>query len=85
MISLVRPSYTAFFESAIVPLCSFIMNNSNVKSAEATYFDLDYLGNAEEQVPRLMDGINNPDSKRICAKAIQFLKNPRVAYGLLGK
>lgn len=77
MISLVRPSYTAFFESAIVPLCSFIMNNSNVKSAEATYFDLDYLGNAEEQVPRLMDGINNPDSKRrFVQKQSNFSKIP---------
>ena len=31
---------------------------------KVTFFDLDYLGNADEQVPRLLDGINNPSSKR---------------------
>ncbi len=64
IISFVRPSYTAFFESAIVPLCCFIMANSNGNTAEGTYFDLEYLGNAEDQVPRLLEGINNPESKR---------------------
>ncbi|MBK7266236.1 MAG: hypothetical protein IPI12_07875 [Ignavibacteriales bacterium] len=40
-------------------------------------FTLDDLGNAEEQVPRLMDGINNPDSKRrFVQKQSNFSKIP---------
>lgn len=62
--TLVRPSYTAFFDSAIVPLCAYVLRNQKVNSYRSTFFDLDYLGNAEEQIPRLLDGINNPNSKR---------------------
>lgn len=76
-ISLVRPSYTAFFESAIVPLTAFIFNNSIKSDSEGVYFDLDYLGNGDEQVPRLLDGIYNPDSKRrFLQKQSNFSKIP---------
>ena len=34
--TLVRPSYTAFFESAIVPLCAYVLRNKKI---------LDYKGN----------------------------------------
>lgn len=70
--TLVRPSYTAFFDSAIVPLCSYVLRNEKIKNYRSTFFDLDYLGNAEDQIPRFLDGINNPSSKR---RFIQLAEN----------
>lgn len=75
--TLVRPSYTAFFESAIVPLCAYVLRNKKIDDYKSTFFDLDYLGNAEEQVPRLLDGINNRESKRkFIQQADNFKKIP---------
>lgn len=70
--TLVRPSYTAFFDSAIVPLSTYVLRNEKILDYRSAYFDLDYLGNADEQIPRLLDGINNPNSKR---KFIQLSDN----------
>ncbi|MCV2894504.1 BREX-1 system adenine-specific DNA-methyltransferase PglX [Lentibacter sp. XHP0401] len=52
LLTLVRPSYTAFFQSAIVPICAYIAKRSNSPDFKATYFDLGYLGNATEQPER---------------------------------
>ena len=79
--TLVRPSYTAFFESAIVPLCAFTFRNEKIPETLSTFYDLDYLGNAADQVPRLLDAIKNPDSKRrhmICCD--KFLKIPGAPF-----
>ena len=40
VISLVRPSYTAFFQSAIVPICAYITQKGSLSNRKATYFDL---------------------------------------------
>jgi type I restriction-modification system DNA methylase subunit len=77
IVSLVRPSYHAFFESAAVPLCTFVFMNKLVNNADAKYFYLDDLGYTDDQVPRLMDGIYNPDSKRrFVQKQSNFSKIP---------
>ena len=56
--SLVKPSYTSFFQSAIVPICAFTIQNSvSNTSYRGYYFDLGYLGNAEDQSPRFMAGL----------------------------
>ena len=56
--SLVKPSYTSFFQSAIVPICAFTIRNSvSDPDYYGHYFDLGYLGNAEEQSPRFLSGL----------------------------
>ena len=59
MITLVKPSYTAFFESAIVSICAFCLKNSSgYKSTKAPYFDLGYLGGAGVQSERFLQGLH---------------------------
>lgn len=56
--SLVKPSYTSFFQSAIVPICAFTIQNSKSNlDYRGHYFDLGYLGNAEDQPPRFIAGL----------------------------
>lgn len=58
--SLVKPSYTAFFESAIVPLVAFVVKSS-VSNAIGRYTDLGYLGNGKVQSERLLKAIQKVD------------------------
>ncbi|MCT4332789.1 BREX-1 system adenine-specific DNA-methyltransferase PglX [Paracoccus sp. YLB-12] len=55
--SLVKPSYTSFYQSAIVPICAFTLVNSPARDERAPYFDLGYLGNAEQQPIRFKEGV----------------------------
>lgn len=52
--SLVKPSYTAFFDSAIVAICALTINKHHNDNYKGAFFDLDYLGTAEEQSPRFL-------------------------------
>jgi type II restriction/modification system DNA methylase subunit YeeA len=54
--SLVKPSYTSFFESAIVPLVTFVIEKRS-NAFNGTFFDLGYLGSAESQPIKLKAGI----------------------------
>lgn len=54
--SLVKPSYTSFFESAIVPLVTFVVEKRS-NNFKGTFFDLGYLGSAESQPIKLKNGI----------------------------
>ncbi len=54
--SLVKPSYTSFFESAIVPLVAFVIERGSSEFL-GTFFDLGYLGSAESQPIKLKEGI----------------------------
>jgi type II restriction/modification system DNA methylase subunit YeeA len=56
--TLVKPSYTCFFESAIVALVAFTIKKS-VENIKGTYFDLGYLGSADSQPIKLLDAINS--------------------------
>ena len=65
--SLVKPSYTAFFESAIVPLCSYCIEK-HTNYSEWKYFDLWYLWWADEQAPKLLEWIKNSDKKYLYSR-----------------
>jgi hypothetical protein len=71
LLTLVRPSYTAFFQSAIVPICAYIAKKSKSPDFKATYFDLGYLGNAMEQPERFQK------AKRGLLKDGRFSKTSR--------
>src|SRR5262249_35767370 len=60
ILSLVKPSYTSFFESAIVPLVTFVIR-LGIENIKGDYFDLGYLGSAESQPVKLKAAIQNPD------------------------
>ncbi len=58
--SLVKPSYTSFFESAIVSLVAFVVERRS-EGYRGTFFDLGYLGSAESQPVKLRHGITSTD------------------------
>jgi len=60
ILSLVRPEYHAFFESAYVPVCAFCLENSPYRSNDAHYFDLNSFYGSEKQGPKLLEAIKNP-------------------------
>jgi type II restriction/modification system DNA methylase subunit YeeA len=76
IINLVKPSYTAFFESAIVALNSFVLRK-NIQNFTGDYFDLGYLGSADSQPVIFREAINNSNSKmRFHASNADFDKIP---------
>jgi len=82
ILSLVRPSYTAFFESAIVPLVTFVCTN-NVEGVLGDYFDLGYLGRGDEQAPRFLESLNtenNPTRFRACKDDFRKIPGSTIAY-----
>jgi type II restriction/modification system DNA methylase subunit YeeA len=78
--SLVKPSYTAFFDSAIVAVCAYIIHKKHDNNYKGTFFDLDYLGTAEEQSPRFLQ--RKKDKQYYLASAADFKKIPSsvIAY-----
>jgi type I restriction-modification system DNA methylase subunit len=78
--SLVKPSYTAFFDSAIVAICAFTINKHHNDNYKGAFFDLDYLGTAEEQSPRFLQ--RKRENQYYCASASDFKKIPgnAIAY-----
>ena len=86
--SMVKPSYTAFFASAIIPICTFVLNNNQVKNYKGTYFDLGYLGVAEDQPKILIEANKNDDNKiKFIAPQGKFSKLPGspIAYWVSDK
>lgn len=74
--SLVKPSYTSFFESAIVPLVAFVIERRSSKFL-GTFFDLGYLGSAESQPIKLREGINSSKCEyRYLASSADFQRIP---------
>lgn len=82
--SLVKPSYTSFFQSAIVPICAFTIRNSKTDlSYRGSYFDLGYLGNAEDQSPRFLAGLHGDEQyspKKRCASDFQQIPGSPIAF-----
>jgi type II restriction/modification system DNA methylase subunit YeeA len=78
--SLVKPSYTAFFDSAIVAICTYTIRKNHSINFKGTFFDLDYLGTAEEQAPRFLQ--RKQDEQFYRASAADFKKIPgsAIAY-----
>ena len=58
--SLVKPSYTSFFESAIVPLVTFVVTNS-VENLRGKYIGLGYLGRSDEQSARFLSALKGDE------------------------
>lgn len=82
--SLVKPSYTSFFQSAIVPICAFTIRNSKADAEyRGSYFDLGYLGNASEQSPRFLAGLHGDEQyrpKKRCASDFQNIPGSPVTF-----
>lgn len=82
LVSLVQPQYHTFFESAAVPICTFIIDNSGLET-NGSYYDLTDEYGAEIQAGRLLDAIKNPNVKyfyrRDCRDFIAIPGSP-IAY-----
>ena len=84
--SLVKPSYTAFFDSAIVAICAFVMSKTHLGDWKGSFFDLEYLGNADEQSPRFLKQLKdksyflckNNDFKKIPGSPIAYWVSEKV-------
>jgi hypothetical protein len=74
--SLVKPSYTAFFDSAIVSLVALSLLKG-ATSFRGTFFDLGYLGSAESQPIKFISGIQTADCNyKYLASTADFKKIP---------
>ena len=71
--SSVKPSYTAFFEMASVQFVAFTIKKE-VTGYQGTFFDLGYLGSADEQPIRLKEKLDNNSSSQ--CTSLDFLKLP---------
>jgi type II restriction/modification system DNA methylase subunit YeeA len=58
--SLVRPEYHAFFESAYVPVCAFVLFTQTLDDFEGSFIDLEDFYGAEEQSTKTLEAIKNP-------------------------
>jgi type II restriction/modification system DNA methylase subunit YeeA len=74
--NLVKPSYTSFFDSAIVSLVAFTCQKS-VENIKGTYIDLGYLGAASSQPSKFLEAIRTPESDyKFFASKSDFIKMP---------
>ncbi len=78
--SLVKPSYTAFFDSAIVAICAFTINKHHNDNYKGAFFDLDYLGTAEEQSPRFLQRKRENQYYRASASDFKKIPGSAIAY-----
>lgn len=88
LMTLVRLSYTAFFESAIVPVCTFVICKKHNQMFKGSFFDLGYLGTAEEQPLRFLEIRNGRGEKSLFySSTSDFRKIPGspIAYWLTDK
>lgn len=85
--NLVKPSYTSFFASAIVPLVTFVVKNSFIEGFTGNFIDLGYLGSAESQPIKLKEAIENPNCGyhyRASAADFRNIPGSPIAYWLSG-
>jgi type II restriction/modification system DNA methylase subunit YeeA len=59
--SLVQPEYHAFFDSAYVPVCAFVVQNSHTSGYEASFIKLSEFYGAEIQPQKTLEAIKNPN------------------------
>jgi type II restriction/modification system DNA methylase subunit YeeA len=59
--SLVQPEYHAFFESAFVPVCTFIVQNTHTAEYNACFVRLEEFYGAELQPQKTLEAIANPE------------------------
>jgi hypothetical protein len=74
--TLVQPEYHAFFDSAYVPICAFVVRNARL-SFKGDYFRLTDFYGEDVQATKLLEGIANPSCGwRFQSSAIDFQKLP---------
>ena len=59
--SLIQPQYHTMFESAAVPICTFVIRNIYVSGYEASFIKLTDFYGAERQPKKTLEAINNAD------------------------
>ena len=80
--SFVKPSYTAFYESAIVPLMALVLRDGSSPDYKGKFFDLGYLGTGEEQPKLFSEKIRlNEYVERNASQFLSFDGN-EMAYNL---
>ena len=87
ILSLVRPEYHAFFESAFVPICSFVLSNQDRKT-KGEFFDLSEFYGAELQPTKFLEAIEiSSSSWRFQASSKDFERIPGspIAYWVSDK
>lgn len=85
--TLTQPQYHTFFESAAVPICTFVIDNSGLETI-GTYFDLTAEYGPEIQARRLLEAIRTPlASYRYMVDCRDFNKIPSspIAYWTTAK
>ena len=86
ILTLVRPEYHSFFESAYVPVCGFVLENSVLAGYKGTFIDLGKFYGSELQAPKTIEAIKSTVDCSWCYQidARDFLKIPNVpmAYWL---
>jgi type II restriction/modification system DNA methylase subunit YeeA len=81
--SLIQPEYHAFFESAYVPICTFVIQNCHATDYRASFIKLTDFYGAELQPQKTLEAITNPSCGWLYrAKPDEFRKIPTspVAY-----
>ena len=84
--SLVRPEYHAFFESAYVPICAFVLRNTPVYS-NGTYIDLTSFYGESLQAPKTLEAIHNagcPCSHHASQSDFALIPGSPIAYWVTG-
>lgn len=61
LISLVRPEYHAFFESAYVPICAFVLFSRSIPNYRGSFIDLQAFYGADKQSIKALEAIKNRD------------------------
>ncbi|MXZ36000.1 MAG: SAM-dependent methyltransferase, partial [Acidobacteria bacterium] len=85
LLSLIQPEYHAFFDSAYVPLCTFVTRLSQITNFTAAFINLSDFYGADMQPIKVLEAIRNPDCGWLhTAKPDEFKKVPGspVAYWL---
>ena len=75
--SLIQPEYHAFFDSAYVPVCTFVTQNCHTSDYKASFIKLTDFYGADLQPQRTLEAIENPDCGWLYrAKPDEFKKIP---------
>ena len=81
--SLVRPEYHAFFDSAYVPICAFILFTRSMPNYKGAFIDLDNFYGTDKQPVKALEAINQPDCGwfyRAAAASFKKVPGSSIAY-----
>ena len=67
-LSIVKPEYHSFFESAYVPICAFTVYATKIKKYHTVCFDLEEFYGADLQPQKLIEGNKNRDEGYVYIK-----------------